>query len=87
MSRTTQKADQAERLLKNTLLKEAFEEIEKNITAKWKATKFDHKDARETLYTQLRCLENVKSFLRLAVEHGKKERLTAEIEQSIKEKP
>lgn len=85
MSAKTDKAHKAQLLIDNPVMQEAFSTIENNILATWKRTSFDQTKEREILYTQFRELENVKGFLRLAVEHGKKETLNAEIERSIKE--
>lgn len=61
----------AERLLKNPLLTGAFNEIRESLHRKWEETEFKDSEARETIFTQLKCLAEVERYLIMAVKHGK----------------
>lgn len=62
---------QAENLLKNRLLNEAFEMIESELYEKWKATVAGEEEQRENAYLMHRMLQNFKSHFEQIVRTGK----------------
>lgn len=60
----------AEQLLANPLLIEAFEIIERDIIQKWQTSPARDEKARETLYLSQLLLQRLASQLRLVVETG-----------------
>lgn len=71
MNKQISRGNSAERLLNNSLLKEAFREIEDNIHKKWADSKAADNLDRETLYYQLKALNAVREWLSREVNKGK----------------
>jgi hypothetical protein len=61
---------QAKRLLDDTLFKEAFDTLEKDIMDSWVATSIDDGRARETCWLSIRLLSRIKVHLTSIVETG-----------------
>lgn len=65
-----QRAERAQRLLGDELLKEAFALIEADTIAEWKSTSFREADKREKLWMQVKAIDVLKSKLQQAVTDG-----------------
>jgi len=61
---------QAKRLLEDTLFKEAFDTLEKDIMDTWSSTGIDDGRARETCWLSIRLLSRIKVHLTSIVETG-----------------
>ena len=61
---------QAKRLLEDTLFKEAFDTLEKDIMDTWVSTSIDDGRARETCWLSIRLLSRIKVHLTSIVETG-----------------
>ena len=61
---------QAKRLLEDTLFKEAFDTLEKDIMDTWVSTSIDDDRARETCWLSIRLLSRIKVHLTSIVETG-----------------
>lgn len=71
-----QRGQQAERLLADPLLVEAFETIEQEITQQWITSPARDADGREKLWMMQQMLYRVKGHLDSVVESGKLARAT-----------
>ena len=73
-----QREEQAERLLNEPLLVEAFAELEKNLKNTWEYSSVGDTDAREQVWLSLRLLERVRLHLTSLVETGEMARILKE---------
>ena len=71
------RATRAEALLQNPLIKEAFEELEKEFVEAWKGSSIGDSQNREHIYQLLQALEALKGHFSKVLQDGKlaKERL------------
>jgi len=69
--RKRDRAQDAQRLLDDQIFQEAFQEIEKSLTERWKASGPDDFNTREDLYNQMRGLEAFRTQLSSFVLTGK----------------
>ena len=60
----------AKRLLEDTLFKEAFDTLEKDIMDTWSSTGIDDGRARETCWLSIRLLSRIKVHLTSIIETG-----------------
>lgn len=65
------RANEAERLLDQPLVKEAFRVIRQNLHEKWESTKVEHNTEREILYMQIKCLSEVEKYFNQVVRTGR----------------
>lgn len=66
-----QRGLEAERILKEPLLIEAFERLEQEYVKAWQTSPARDADAREKLYQMQNCLHRVKDHLRVLMESGR----------------
>jgi len=71
LNNDTSRAAQAEALLRNELLQEAFTSLEKRYIEEWLVTQFRDTDARERIWTALNVLGKVRDQLGHVVTNGK----------------
>lgn len=62
---------EAERLLNSTLFNDAFKTIHENLHQKWEETKVEDREAREVIYHQMKCLNQVREYFDRALRKGK----------------
>jgi hypothetical protein len=61
----------AEKLLKDSLLIEAFETVKQALTTKWESSPVRDKEAREYLYLMIKATNDARGYLEQAVRDGK----------------
>ncbi len=71
LSRATAKAAQAQQLLDNELLTDAFKGLEGAYTAAWRATTIDDVSGREKLFLAINVVGKVRDHLTAIVSNGK----------------
>lgn len=69
---------QAERLLRDPLLVEAFDHLETEFMQAWRQSAIADTEARERIYNLVQALEGVKAHLRSVVDTGKMAQATLE---------
>jgi hypothetical protein len=70
LNQATARAVRAQDLLDNELLTEAFERLEENYTAAWRATTIDNAGAREKLFLAINVVGKVRDHLAAIVANG-----------------
>lgn len=65
------RGERAQQVLREPLLQEAFETIEKELTEQWQTSPVRDVEGREKLYLTLLCLRKVQRHLESVVETGK----------------
>jgi hypothetical protein len=71
LAKATEKAAQAQRLLDDKMLKEAFETLERAYIERWRATGIDDVTGREKLFLATNVIGKVKDHLTAIVSDGK----------------
>lgn len=71
LEKATARAVRADALLDDELLKEAFEKLEKNYIAAWRATTVDDTAGREKLFLAINIVGKVRDHLASVVANGK----------------
>lgn len=66
-----QRGLEAERLLREPLLVEAFEKLEQEYIRAWRSSPARDAEGREKLFLMQGCLTKVRDHLRIAMENGK----------------
>lgn len=67
------RATRAEKLLKDDLLKEAFELVKKALMQKWEASPVRDKEGREYLFLMIKATNDARGYLEQAIRDGKVE--------------
>lgn len=70
LAAATARANRAKALLDDPLLVEAFEALEREYIAAWRATQVRDNDARERLWQAVNVASKVRDHLKLAVSNG-----------------
>ena len=68
-----ERALQAEKLLNNPLLNEAFELVKQELSRKWEASPVRDKDGREYLFLMIKATNDARGYLEQAIRAGKVE--------------
>lgn len=71
LTRATERAAQAQRLLDDVMLKDAFKGLEEAYTAAWRATTIDDVSGREKLFLAINVVGKVRDHLQSIVNNGK----------------
>lgn len=71
LTRATEKAAQAQRLLDDAMLKEAFESLERAYIERWRATGIEDVTGREKLFLAINVVGKVRGHLTAIVSDGK----------------
>jgi hypothetical protein len=71
LTKATERAARAQRLLEDEMLKEAFQGLEDGYTAAWRGTLIDDVSAREKLFLAINVVGKVRDHLQAIVNNGK----------------
>jgi len=71
LARATEKAAQAQRLLDDPMLKDAFNGLEEAYISAWRSTTIDDVTGREKLFLAINVVGKVRDHLRIIVDNGK----------------
>jgi hypothetical protein len=71
LTRATERASQAQRLLDDPMLAESFKGLEEAYTAAWRATTIDDVSGREKLFLAINVVGKVRDHLTAIVSNGK----------------
>lgn len=71
LTKATEQAAQAQRLLDDPTLKAAFKTLEDSYTAAWRTTLIDDVSGREKLFLAINIVGKVRDHLQAAVNNGK----------------
>jgi hypothetical protein len=71
LTRATERASQAQRLLDDPMLLESFKGLEEAYTAAWRATTIDDVSGREKLFLAINVVGKVRDHLTAIVSNGK----------------
>lgn len=71
LTKATERAAQAQRLLDDAMLKDAFKGLEEAYTAAWRATTIDDVSGREKLFLAINVVGKVRDHLQGIVNNGK----------------
>lgn len=71
LTKATERAAQAQRLLDDKMLSEAFKGLEEAYTAAWRATTIDDISGREKLFLAINVVGKVRDHLTAIVNNGK----------------
>jgi len=71
LAKATERAAQAQRLLDDKMLTEAFKGLEEAYTAAWRATTIDDVSGREKLFLAINVVGKVRDHLTAIVNNGK----------------
>lgn len=71
LMRRTDRGREAEELLSNPMLNDAFDKIEKYLRADWEITKAEDSLRREDIWRTLKLLKNIKDQIKSIAQSGK----------------